>query len=154
VTDLFAPAEASSALTVTEVNRIARKLVEGELGPVWIAGEISGLKAYASGHWYFTLKDAESQLRSVMWKTYNVKVGPAPADGTQVYCFGTPTVWEERGEFRLNATKMLLLDQLGAKALELEKVRQALAKDGLFDPAKKRSLPPFVQTVAHRSGMR
>ncbi|MEO6067859.1 MAG: exodeoxyribonuclease VII large subunit [Gemmatimonadota bacterium] len=148
MTDLFAPAEASSALTVAEVNRIAKNAIEGTLGPVWVHGEVSGLKAYASGHWYFTLKDAEAQLRCVMWKTYNAKVGAVPADGTQVYCFGTPTVWEERGEFRLNATKLLLLDQLGQQALELEKVRQALAKDGLFDPARKRPLPPFAQTIA------
>lgn len=83
-----------------------------------------------------------------MWRTYSAKVGTPPAEGTQVYCFGTPTVWEERGEYRLNATKMLLLDQLGQKALELERVRQLLAKDGLFDPARKQPLPPFAQTIA------
>ncbi len=148
MTDLFAPSEASGALTVAEVNRIARRLIEGELGPVWVHGEVSGLKSYASGHWYFTLKDAEAQIRCVMWKTYNAKVGSVPPDGTQVYCFGTPTVWEEKGEFRLNATKLLLLDQLGQKALELERVRQLLAKDGLFDPGRKRPLPSFAQSIA------
>ena len=148
MTDLFAPSEASGALTVAEVNRIARRLIEGELGPVWVHGEVSGLKSYASGHWYFTLKDAEAQIRCVMWKTYNAKVRSVPPDGTQVYCFGTPTVWEEKGEFRLNATKLLLLDQLGQKALELERVRQLLAKDGLFDPGRKRPLPSFAQSIA------
>jgi exodeoxyribonuclease VII large subunit len=147
VTDLFAPAEASSALTVTEVNRMAKGAVEGALGAVWVHGEITGLKAYASGHWYFGIKDAESALRCVMWRTYSAKVGTQPAEGTQVYCLGTPTVWEERGEYRLNVTKMLQLDQLGSQALELERVRKALAKDGLFDPAKKRPLPPFARTI-------
>ncbi len=51
MTDLFAPSEASSALSVAEVNRIAKRLIEGELGPVWVHGEVSGLKSYASGHW-------------------------------------------------------------------------------------------------------
>jgi exodeoxyribonuclease VII large subunit len=147
MTDLFAPSEASQALTVTEVNRMAKGAVEGALGAVWVHGEITGLKAYSSGHWYFGIKDAESALRCVMWRTYSAKVGTQPAEGTQVYCLGTPTVWEERGEYRLNVTKMLQLDQLGSQALELERVRKALAKDGLFDPSKKRPLPPFAQTI-------
>jgi exodeoxyribonuclease VII large subunit len=147
MTDLFAPTEASSALTVTEVNRMAKGAVEGALGAVWVHGEITGLKAYSSGHWYFGIKDAESALRCVMWRTYSAKVGTQPAEGTQVYCLGTPTVWEERGEYRLNVTKMLQLDQLGSQALELERVRKALAKDGLFDPSKKRPLPTFAQTI-------
>ncbi len=148
MSDLFAPAEASSALTVTEVNRLAKGAVEGALGAVWVHGEVTGLKAYSSGHWYFGVKDAESALRCVMWRTYTARAGKPPADGTQVYCLGTPTIWEERGEYRLNVTKMLQLDQLGQKALELERVRQLLAKEGLFDPARKKSLPPFVQRLA------
>ena len=147
MTDLFAPAEASNALTVTQVNRLAKDAVESALGPVWVHGEVTGLKAYSSGHWYFGIKDPESALRCVMWRTYAARVGTPPADGTQVYCLGTPTVWEERGEYRLNVTKMLLLDQLGAKALELEKVRKALAADGLFDPGRKRPIPGFARTI-------
>ena len=148
MSDLFAPNEASGALTVTEVNRLAKGAVEGALGAVWVHGEVTGLKAYSSGHWYFGIKDAESQLRCVMWRTYASRVGTPPAEGTQVYCLGTPTVWEERGEYRLNVTKMLLLDQLGSQALELERVRKVLGKDGLFDAGRKKPLPPFAQTLA------
>ena len=147
MSDLFAPTEASGALTVTEVNRLAKGAVEGALGPTWVHGEVSGLKAYASGHWYFGIKDAESQLRCVMWRTYSTRVGTPPAEGTQVYCLGTPTIWEERGEYRLNVTRMLLLDQLGRQALELERVRKKLAAEGLFDPARKRPLPAFARTI-------
>ena len=146
--DLFAPAEASSALTVTEVNTLAKRAVEGAQGPVWVHGEITGLKAYSSGHWYFGIKDVESALRCVMWRSYSAKFGAQPAEGTQVYCFGTPTVWEERGEYRLNVTKMLQLDQLGTQALELERVRKLLAADGLFDPGRKKPLPPLARTIA------
>lgn len=147
MTDLFAPAEASSALTVTQVNTMAKGAVEGALGPVWVHGEITGLKAYSSGHWYFGIKDAESQLRCVMWRTYAARVGAQPAEGTQLYCFGSPTIWEERGEYRLNVTKMLLLDQMGQQALELERVRKKLAADGLFDPGRKRPLPTLARTI-------
>jgi exodeoxyribonuclease VII large subunit len=143
-----APAGAEAALTVGALDRLCRKLLEGEVGPVWVKGEISGLKAYQSGHWYFTLKDADAQIRCVMWRTSAAKAGPPPPDGTQLFLFGTPTVWEERGEFRFNATRLLALEGVGAEQLAFERTRKALEKDGLFDPARKRPLPRFVRRVA------
>ena len=153
MSDLFSsssdtPAGAESALSVAALDRLCRKLLEGEIGPVWVKGEISGLKVYQSGHWYFTLKDADAQIRCVMWRTYAAKAGPEPKDGTQLFLFGTPTVWEERGEFRLNATRLLALEGVGAEQLAFEKAKKALEKDGLFDPARKRPLPRFVRRVA------
>ena len=123
-------------------------MLEGGIGPLWIRGEISGLKIYQSGHWYFTLRDAEAQLRAVMWKTYAARIEAVPPDGSQVFVFGTPTVWEERGEFRLNVTELLVTDQLGQQQLELERIRRALEKDGLFDPARKRPLPRLPERIA------
>ena len=153
MSDLFSsssdtPAGAESALSVAALDRLCRKLLEGEIGPVWVKGEISGLKVYQSGHWYFTLKDADAQIRCVMWRTYAAKAGPEPKDGTQLFLFGTPTVWEERGEFRLNATRLLALEGIGAEQLAFEKAKKALEKDGLFDPARKRPLPRFARRVA------
>lgn len=142
------PAGAESALSVAALDRLCRKLLEGEIGAVWVKGEISGLKVYQSGHWYFTLKDADAQIRCVMWRTYAAKAGSQPQDGTQVFLFGTPTVWEERGEFRLNATRLLALEGIGAEQLAFEKAKKALEKDGLFDPARKRPLPRFVRRIA------
>lgn len=152
MSDLFsaadAPIPAETALSVAQLDRACRKLLEGEIGPVWVRGEISGLKAYQSGHWYFTLKDEEAQLRCVMWRTYAAKVGEPPADGTPVFLFGTPTVWEDRGEFRLNATRLLATAGIGAAQLAFERAKEALAKDGLFDPARKRRLPDLPRGVA------
>jgi exodeoxyribonuclease VII large subunit len=128
--------------------KAARRVLEGGLGPLWVRGEVSGLKAYQSGHWYFTLRDAEAQLRAVMWRTYAVKIGTPPPDGTQVFVFGTPTMWEERGEFRLNVTQLLVTDQIGKQQRELERIRKALEKDGLFDPARKRPLPALPERIA------
>ena len=137
-----------TAWTVTQVARAVKRAVDGSTGPLWVRGEISGLKAYQSGHWYFTLRDADSQLRCVMWRTYAQKVRTPPTDGTQVFVFATPTVWEERGELRLNITELLPTDALGAEALALERIRKALEKDGLFDAARKRPLPPLATRIA------
>ena len=150
MTDLFSAAElpVEGALSVAELDRRCRRLLEGEIGPTWVQGEISGLKSYQSGHWYFTLKDADAQIRCVMWRANAAKAGAAPVDGTRVFIFGTPTVWEERGEFRLTVTRLMAQEGLGAQQLALERTKKALEKDGLFDPARKRPLPPFVRTVA------
>ena len=134
--------------TVTQLARAARRAVEGGLGALWVRGEISGVKVYQSGHWYFTLRDAESQVRCVMWRLHALRAGPVPADGTQVFACGVPTVWEERGEFRLNVTELLATDRLGQQQRELERVRQALKRDGLFDPARKRPLPALPSRIA------
>jgi exodeoxyribonuclease VII large subunit len=123
-------------------------VLEGGIGALWVRGEISGLKVYRSGHWYFTLRDAEAQIRAVMWRTYAAKTRTPPPDGAQVFVLGTPTVWEERGEFRLNVTELLVTDQIGQQQLELERIRKALEKDGLFDPARKRLLPMLPERIA------
>jgi exodeoxyribonuclease VII large subunit len=143
--DLFTD---SASWTPALLAKAARRVLEGGIGPLWIRGEISGLKVYQSGHWYFTLRDAEAQVRAVMWRTYSARVKAAPPDGAQVFVFGMPTVWEERGEFRLNVTELLVTDQLGQQQLELERIRRALEKDGLFDPARKRPLPALPERIA------
>jgi exodeoxyribonuclease VII large subunit len=145
--DLFASLD-DAPWTPTLLTKAARRVLEGSIGPLWIRGEISGLKIYQSGHWYFTLRDAEAQVRAVMWKTYAARLKAAPPDGSQVFVFGTPTVWEERGEFRLNVTELLVTDQLGQQQLELERIRQALQRDGLFEPSRKRPLPPLPERIA------
>lgn len=134
--------------TPSLLARAARRVLEGGIGPLWIRGEVTGLKAYQSGHWYFTLRDAEAQIRCVMWRTYSARVKAQPPEGTQVFVFGTPTVWEERGEFRLTVTEFLVTDQVGQAQLELERIRKALDRDGLFDPARKRPLPALPERIA------
>ena len=137
-----------TALTVSELVAGLRHAVEGALGQVWVKGEVTSFKAYGSGHWYFTLRDPESAVRCVMWKTYTVKVGAMPADGTEVYALGTPTVFEKQGELRLSILVLLPTAGVGLQQLGRERIRLALEKDGLLDPARKRPLPPFPRTIA------
>lgn len=146
--DLFAQAEQDAPWTPTQLAKAARRVLEGGIGALWVRGEVSGLKVYQSGHWYFTLKDAEAQLRCVMWRTYAGRIKVPPTDGTQVFVRAMPTVWEERGEFRLNVTELLVTDQVGQAQLALERIRQALEKDGLFEAARKRPLPALPRRIA------
>ncbi len=145
--DLFTP-NPDAPWTPVQLARAARRVVEAGIGPIWLRGEITGLKAYASGHWYFTVGDRLAQIRCVMWRTYTQRLKSPPADGTQVYLLGTPTVWEERGEFRLNVTQLLVTDRIGQQQLALERIREALTRDGLFDPSRKRPLPEHPTILA------
>ncbi|MEP6573039.1 MAG: exodeoxyribonuclease VII large subunit [Gemmatimonadota bacterium] len=137
-----------AAWSVAQVARAAKRMIEGGLGALWIKGEVCGLKVYQSGHWYFTLRDAEAQIRCTMWRSYAVKAGAPPAEGTQVFAFAAPTVWEERGEFRLNVLELLATEGMGLQHLAFERAKAALAKDGLFDPSRKRPLPPLPSRIA------
>jgi exodeoxyribonuclease VII large subunit len=109
---------------------------------------VIGLKAYEAGHWYFTLRDAESQLRCVMWRTYTRKFKVEPPEGTEVYLLATPTVWTQRGDLRLTAVTMLPTAGVGMQQLAFERTRDLLEREGLLDPARKRGLPPFPKAIA------
>ncbi len=148
--DLFAAAEVSAdrTLSVLDVTRRARQLIESGMGPVWVQGEVSNFKSYRSGHWYFTLRDAQAQIRCIMWRSDAQRVRTPPADGLQVFVEGRPTVWEERGEFRLTVKRLLPTAAEGAWELELQRAREALERDGLLDPARKRPLPAFPTRIA------
>jgi exodeoxyribonuclease VII large subunit len=148
--DLFASAgipPGDRALTVAEVTRRARQLIEGGFTRVWVRGEITGFKAYRSGHWYFTLRDRQAQVRCVMWHSDN-QGRTAPAEGAQVFLEAQPTVWEERGDFRLSVRELLATDASGMWQLRLEQARAALERDGLLDPARKRPLPAYPAALA------
>jgi exodeoxyribonuclease VII large subunit len=142
------PSPTDGAWSVTAVARASKRAIEGHMGALWIRGEIAGLKVYSSGHWYFTIRDPESQIKCVMWRTYSQRVRPKPAEGTEAFIFATPTLWEEKGEFRLNVTQMLPSDGVGLHQREYERVRALLEKDGLFDPARKRPLPALATRIA------
>jgi exodeoxyribonuclease VII large subunit len=150
---LFGDGELPEELTVTELNRQAKSAVEGAFGnSVFVRGELVEFKIWRSGHWYFTLRDADASIRCMLWKQQAAgllkRQGQAPTDGMEVLVRGRPTLWEEKGEYRLTATDIIPTALLGAKALELERVRAALKADGLLDPERKRPLPPFARRIA------
>jgi exodeoxyribonuclease VII large subunit len=145
--DLFAAASAEGAWTVSEVTKRARAVIEGGLPPLWIRGEISGFKAWRSGHWYFSLRDKSAQIRCAMFAKQNYQL-PQPTDGMEVFVFARPTMYEEKGDFQLIVSELLSTEQGGLWKLAFEKAKAALLKDGLIDPARKRRMPPFPRRIA------
>jgi exodeoxyribonuclease VII large subunit len=137
-----------NAYSVSELAELLRITAESVVGQVWVKGEITGLKTYQSGHWYFSIRDAGGQLRCVMWRFYAQKLKAVPPEGTEVYILGTPTVWEERGELRLTVVTVLPTAGVGLQQVALERTRAVLERDGLLDPDRKRPLPSFPKCIA------
>ncbi|GGB42928.1 exodeoxyribonuclease 7 large subunit [Oceanisphaera marina] len=127
--------------TVTRLNRHARMLLEGEMGTVALTGEISNLATPGSGHWYFSLKDNQSQLRCAMFRGNNRSVSFRPKNGDQVLIFGKVTLYEPRGDYQLVAQTMAPAGE-GLLKQQYEALKQSLGAEGLFDADRKQPLPP------------
>lgn len=137
----------SSALAIHTLTSAARDLVEGAIPPLWIRGEITDFKNHRNGHWYFGMRDAEAQIRCVVWSSAARQIKEQPENGMQVLALGQLTVWPGRGDLQF-VVRRLQPDGEGAWAVELERIRKRLADDGLLDPARKRPLPPYPQRIA------
>ncbi len=134
-------------LTVTELTRSIRGILETELPFVTVSGEISNLRQPYSGHLYFTLKDEDSQLRAVLFKQQQKYLRELPEDGRQVICRGRISVYEPRGEYQLIID---YIERLGTGELQIafENLKLKLAREGLFDQDHKKETPQFPSRVA------
>jgi exodeoxyribonuclease VII large subunit len=132
--------------SISRLNREVRVLLERGLGVIWVAGELSNLSQPASGHWYFSLKDRDAQLRCAMFRMKNALVGFTPRAGMQVLVRGRISVYEARGEYQLIAEH---LEEAGVGALrrEFERLKSKLAAEGLFTLENKRALPRFPRRI-------
>ena len=126
--------------TVGELNSVIRSLLDRTFQDIWVAGEISGVKLASSGHYYFNLKDDESQLRCVCFRNSARYLRFKPQDGIAVLARGRIDVYEPRGEYQL-LVETLEPQGLGALQLAFEQLKKKLAEEGLFDSARKRPLP-------------
>jgi len=132
--------------TVSELTLAVKGEIETGFAGLWVEGEVSNLRVHASGHVYFTLKDETAQLRAVLFRSRARRVRFEPADGLHVLAFGSLEVYAARGEYQL-VCEILEPKGLGALQLALEQLKARLAADGLFDPARKRALPPFPRRI-------
>ncbi len=126
-------------LSVHEFNSAAKQVIEAGLPLLWVRGEISNFTSAASGHWYFSLKDAQAQVRCVMFRHKSQYLDFKPSNGAQVEVLALPTLYEARGEFQLTLEKMRTAG-LGALYEAFEKLKRKLEQEGLFDSGRKRAL--------------
>jgi exodeoxyribonuclease VII large subunit len=145
--ELF-PAEAvRKTLTVSELTGSIRRVIEKNVGSVSVMGEITNLRVQASGHIYFTLKDAVSQIACVLFRNESRTVNrDYLSDGQKVVIDGTVTVYEARGQYQLQVFSVQL-QGLGALQAAFEKLKQKLQAEGLFDQGHKRPLPRYPQRI-------
>ncbi|RRJ83429.1 exodeoxyribonuclease VII large subunit [Aestuariirhabdus litorea] len=141
------PSSPPARLSVSDLNRNVRRLLEVSFGSVWVEGEISNLARPSSGHWYFTLKDSQAQIRCAMFRNRNQAVRFLPQEGMQLAIRGKVSLYEGRGDFQLIADHM---EQAGAGALQqaFEALKRKLASEGLFDPQFKQALPELPGHIA------
>jgi exodeoxyribonuclease VII large subunit len=127
---------------VSELNRLTREVLESALPALWVSGEISNLTRAGSGHLYFTLKDAQAQVRCTMWRNRAQLLPFRPENGMRVDAWALATLYEARGDYQLNVDA---LRRAGAGDLleAFQKLKDKLNAEGLFDPARRRPLPPF-----------
>lgn len=139
----------STLLTVTQVNRFLRSLIEGDgrLADITITGEISNFTQNSrSGHMYFSLKDSQSVLKSVMFAAAARRLAFTPQDGMKMIIRGRVSVYEPSGQYQLYAETMQP-DGVGALALAFDQLKERLAGEGLFDPERKRPLPSWPMRI-------
>ena len=137
---------ARAVLSVSELTRRLQEVLEDRFPAVWVEGEISNYRLYGSGHAYFTLKDAESQIRAVLFRNRGRRIKFEPADGLHVMAFGSIEVYPQRGEYQL-VIELLEPKGLGALQLAFDQLKTRLQAEGLFDQARKRELPRFPRKI-------
>ena len=139
----------NTVLSVTDLNNHIKDLLDGDflLMNIAVKGEISNYKLYPSGHHYFTLKDAESSIRCVMFKGNASKLRFTPENGMGATAVGRVTVFPRDGAYQLYCTD-LLPDGMGDLHIAFEQLKEKLSKEGLFDNAHKKSLPRYPKTIA------
>ena len=133
-------------LSVGELSQALKRVVEGEFAWVSVRGEVSGFKRAASGHLYFSLKDADAVLDAVCWRGVAGRLGLAPEDGLEVVATGKISTYPGRSRYQI-VVERLELSGAGALLALLEARKKALAAEGLFDEARKRDLPYLPETV-------
>jgi exodeoxyribonuclease VII large subunit len=139
--------ELTNIYTVSSLTREIREHLETHFPLVWVSGEVSNLRRPVSGHYYFTLKDANAQLRAVLFKGNHQHLRYKPEEGRQILCRGRITVYEARGDYQLIVDYLEPVG-LGVLAQAFEALKTRLAAEGLFDAARKRPLPFLPRRLA------
>ena len=144
--ELFPAAATRRVHTVTELTGTIRRLLEQQVGRIWVTGEVTNLRLQTSGHTYFTLKDTNAQLQCVLFRSEPVEHRAALRDGQKLVLHGEVTVYELRGQYQFRVTG-IELQGLGALQLAFERLKQKLQAEGLFAIERKRALPRYPERI-------
>jgi exodeoxyribonuclease VII large subunit len=144
--ELFPAEPTRKVLSVSELTAQVKRLLEKQVGQIWVTGEVTNLRAQSSGHMYFTLKDAAAQLSCVLFRGAAIARRELLQDGQKVLLQGDVTVYEARGQYQL-IVRAVELQGVGALQIVFEKLKQKLAAEGLFAPERKRPLPKYPQRI-------
>ncbi len=146
--DLFSRPKTSEekTLSVTQLLRRMKNLLEVQVGEVWVEGEISNLKKQGSGHWYFSLKDGGAQIQCAMFGARKRQGAEALEDGAKVRVFAEASVYEARGQLQIIVQKAERAG-MGDLQAKFEALKRKLHAEGLFDAERKKPIPPFPQTI-------
>jgi exodeoxyribonuclease VII large subunit len=138
--------QTSKVLSVSELTRSIRGILETKFGAVWVQGEVSNYKLHPSGHQYFTLKDARAQIACVIFRNTMAPLRQPLADGAQIQIYGNVSVFEARGQYQLSV-QIIQPIGLGVLQAKFEALKRKLDAEGLFDAARKRTLPKFPKRI-------
>ena len=140
------PFERPTPISVSDLNRRSKSLLENHFGEVCVEGEIGDLSTPASGHWYFNLKDSRAQIRCAMFRRANLSVKQRPQAGDKIICRGLLSIYEARGDYQLIVDH---LEAAGDGALQraFEELKQRLAKEGLFEDSKKQVIATHNEQI-------
>lgn len=135
-------------ISIRDLNRLIKRKLEGEqqFQDVWVKGEISNFTHHSSGHMYFTLKDADSRLKSIMFASHNQRLPFLPKEGARVLARGSVSVYERDGQYQFYVNQMQP-DGIGSLYLAFEQLKKKLEDEGLFATERKKPLPRFPRTV-------
>jgi exodeoxyribonuclease VII large subunit len=135
-------------LSIKEINRYIKMRLESDytLQDVWVRGEISNFTHHSSGHMYFTLKDTDSRLKSIMFASNNQRIGFIPREGNKVLACGNISVYERDGQYQFYVTQ-LQPDGIGSLYLAFEQLKKKLSDEGLFAAERKQPLPRFPKAI-------
>ncbi|GAA0857071.1 exodeoxyribonuclease VII large subunit [Aliiglaciecola litoralis] len=139
-------AATKNIFTVSQLNRLARSVLESEIGQIWLTAEISNFVAASSGHWYFTLKDAKAQVKAAMFRGANMRVSKRPKEGDKILVRASVGIYEARGDYQL-VVDFMEPEGEGQLKQQFELLKIKLAGEGLFATSHKKPMPAKINRI-------
>ena len=143
----FVQKKNTNIISVTELNTSAKKLLEKDFSSVWVTGEMSNFRSYDSGHWYFKIKDENSEIQCVMFKFRNSSINRRPMDGDNLILKGSVSMYVARGSYQFQVDQIEYAGE-GVLLKNFEDLKKRLTKEGIFDAEYKKIIPKIVKNVA------